>query len=194
MDLGTDYGYASWGTGQGRSDGSSSLDEMIPTPKGLSFEDWCKTLVTMPKYKKEKISFSELYSKAAVEAECRKLHHGDRCKISSALVSTDLNSATFEPKGIGVQEWVWSVGPAENTGLWPKKFSPASLSVPDLFAKAKEQRKTLTYRYVVFFEEEIAEAVWKQTMEEVAKGEIEGPLDIFSVPQHYPLSRRFGVK
>eukprot|EP00435_Cladocopium_sp_Y103_P063934 s470_g25.t1 len=38
------------------------LDEMIPTPKGLSFEDWCKTLVTMPKYKKEKISFSELYA------------------------------------------------------------------------------------------------------------------------------------
>eukprot|EP00435_Cladocopium_sp_Y103_P048022 s2110_g14.t1 len=35
-------------------------------------DDWSKTLVTMPKYKKDKLSFSELYSKAAVEAECRK--------------------------------------------------------------------------------------------------------------------------
>eukprot|EP00435_Cladocopium_sp_Y103_P065699 s60_g27.t1 len=48
------------------------LDEAIPAPKGLSFEDWSKTLVTMPKYEKDKLSFSELYSKAAVEAECRK--------------------------------------------------------------------------------------------------------------------------
>eukprot|EP00435_Cladocopium_sp_Y103_P061349 s1396_g23.t1 len=70
------------------------LDEMIPTPKGLSFEDWCETLVTMPKYKKEKISFSELYSKAAVEAECRKY-----CSWILKTYGTDDNLQTKTEQG-----------------------------------------------------------------------------------------------
>eukprot|EP00435_Cladocopium_sp_Y103_P016436 s2094_g4.t1 len=71
------------------------LDEMIPTPKRLSFEDWCKTLVTMPKYKKEKISFSELYSKAAVVAECRKY-----CSWILKTYGTDDNLQTKTETGV----------------------------------------------------------------------------------------------
>eukprot|EP00435_Cladocopium_sp_Y103_P002221 s3673_g1.t1 len=83
--------------------------------------------------------------------------------------------------------------PAEVTGLWPKKFTPANLTASALLSMAKEQRKTLTCKHVVFFEEEVAMAVWEQTMEEVSKGEIEGPIDLAEVPLHYPLSKRFGV-
>eukprot|EP00435_Cladocopium_sp_Y103_P004353 s923_g1.t1 len=71
------------------------LDGMIPTPKGLSFEDWCKTLVTMPKDRKEKIRFSELYSKAAVEAECRKY-----CSWILKTYGTDEHLQTKTEEGV----------------------------------------------------------------------------------------------
>ena len=59
---------------------------------------------------------------------------------------------------------------------------------------AKVQRQTLNYKSVVFFDKETAESVWSQTMDEVARGELEGPLAIDSVPDCIPLSRRFGVR
>jgi len=42
----------------------------------------------------------------------------------------------------------------------------------------------------MFFDEEIAHAVWSQTLDEVEKGETEGPIELVDVPEH----RRFGVK
>eukprot|EP00435_Cladocopium_sp_Y103_P043066 s2642_g12.t1 len=74
---------------------SHHLDETIPIPKSLSCEDWSKTLVTMPKYKKDKLSFSELHSKAAVEAECRKY-----CSWVLKTYGTDEHLQTTTEKGV----------------------------------------------------------------------------------------------
>lgn len=67
-------------------------------------------------------------------------------------------------------------GPTCPTGLWPKQFTPATLTEEELQQQATVQRRHLTYSQVVFFGEEIARSVWKQTLDEVAKGELEGPL------------------
>eukprot|EP00435_Cladocopium_sp_Y103_P072994 s47_g42.t1 len=48
------------------------LDLSVPCPKGLTFEQWSKTLATMTKYKKEKISFKEIYMKSAADMDCRR--------------------------------------------------------------------------------------------------------------------------
>jgi hypothetical protein len=85
-------------------------------------------------------------------------------------------------------------GQMERTGLWPSKVTPATVTEQELHVQAKMQRAALTYGQVVFFDDEIAGAVWEQTLAEVAKGELDGPLDLSQVPDHYPLSRRFGVK
>ena len=85
-------------------------------------------------------------------------------------------------------------GPTCPTGLWPKQFTPATLTEEELHHQAKFQRHHLTYDQVVFFGEEIALFVWQQTLDEVAKGELEGPLALEDIPLDVLLSKRFGVK
>lgn len=84
--------------------------------------------------------------------------------------------------------------PTERTGLWPAKITPATLTEGELERQAQLQRSGLDYRQVVFFEESLAQSVWVQTMDEVARGELEGPFAIADVPATCPLSRRFGVQ
>ena len=86
------------------------------------------------------------------------------------------------------------VGEAQTTGLWPKKFKPASLTEKDLSTISASQRSVLTYKSFEFMDEEIMNAVWNQTMEEVDAGELSGPYDVEQIPQEYPLSKRFGIK
>ena len=85
-------------------------------------------------------------------------------------------------------------GATEETGLWPKKFTPATLTPSDLHESAQRQRSALTYEQVVFYSEDIAAAVWSQTMDEVAKGDIVGPFELDEVPKNCPLSKRFGIR
>ena len=85
-------------------------------------------------------------------------------------------------------------GPTFETGLWPKQFTPATLTEGELRQQAVAQRYGLTYDQVVFFNEEIAQSVWQQTLDEVTKGELEGPLPLAEIPSDIPLSKRFGVE
>ena len=85
-------------------------------------------------------------------------------------------------------------GPTCPTGLWPKQFTPATLTEEELQQQATVQRRHLTYSQVVFFGEEIARSVWKQTLDEVAKGELEGPLALDDIPLNGPLSKSLGVE
>ena len=86
------------------------------------------------------------------------------------------------------------VGEAQSTGLWPKKFKPASLTESDLSTISTSQRSVLTYKSFEFMDEDTLNAVWNQTLDEVETGELSGPYDVEQVPQEYPLSKRFGIK
>ena len=86
------------------------------------------------------------------------------------------------------------VGESDLTGLWPKKFKPASMTVEDLASVSTAQRSSLTFASFGFMEEDILEAVWSQTLDEVAAGELSGPFDVDAVPAEYPLSKRFGIR
>ena len=85
-------------------------------------------------------------------------------------------------------------GPTFETGLWPKQFTPVTLTEGELRQQAVAQRYGLTYDQIVFFNEEIAQSVWQQTLDEVTKGELEGPLPLAEIPSDIPLSKRFGVE
>jgi hypothetical protein len=42
-------------------------------------------------------------------------------------------------------------------------------------------------------DDDILDAVWTQTLEEIAAGELIGPIDLDQVPCECPLSKRFGI-
>ena len=107
-----------------------------------------------------------------------------------------LNSIGYRDMGV-VREFrdgASLTGATEETGLWPRKFTPATLTPADLQESSQRQRSTLTYEQVVFFAEDIAFAVWDQTMDEVARGDIVGPIKLDDVPANCPLSKRFGIR
>ena len=85
-------------------------------------------------------------------------------------------------------------GQTDLTNLWPSKITPATMTERELHAQARLQRDGLSFGQVVFFDSEIAHSVWDQTLQEVSRGEAEGPFDLSEVPSHFPPCRRFGVK
>ena len=42
-------------------------------------------------------------------------------------------------------------------------------------------------------DDDILDAVWTQTLEEIAARELIGPIDLDQVPCEFPLSKRFGI-
>ena len=60
----------------------------------------------------------------------------------------------------------------------------------ELHRHAALQRPSLTYSSVVFFNHDIAVAVWDQTLQEVSKGEAEGPVNLSDIDVNLPLSRQ----
>ena len=83
-------------------------------------------------------------------------------------------------------------GQTDLTNLWPSKITPATMTERELHAQARLQRDGLSFGQVVFFDSEIAHSVWDQTLQEVSRGEAEGPFDLSEVPSHFPPCRRFG--
>ena len=86
------------------------------------------------------------------------------------------------------------VGAVPPTGLWPKKFVPAIMTVKDLRESASRERSSLYSQFPKSDDAELEEEVWKQTLDEVKAGILDGPLDLKQVPVECPLSRRFGIR
>ena len=95
-----------------------------------------------------------------------------------------------------VQEFVQGtslVGEVEQCGLWPAKFSPALITESELL-EISERDKTAVLERIASSSNPITDdAVWEKTMAELGRGWLKGPLLAAEVPNHCPLSRRFGV-
>lgn len=85
-------------------------------------------------------------------------------------------------------------GEVPATGLWPLKFAPAQMTEADLFEVSARDRAAFRNGPFLKADAEMAQTVWEQTLQEVRDGALEGPIDLNLIPEHYPLSRRFGVK
>ena len=84
------------------------------------------------------------------------------------------------------------VGETDTTGLWPAKFVPATVSEIELYEMSARERESICGK-VKDTPSETDRDVWHKTLEEVDKGWLIGPFDPKQIPEHYPLSRRFGV-
>ena len=84
------------------------------------------------------------------------------------------------------------IGETDTTGLWPAKFVPATVSEIELYEISTRERESICSK-VKDTPSETDKDVWHKTLEEVDKGWLVGPFDPKQIPEHYPLSRRFGV-
>ena len=85
-------------------------------------------------------------------------------------------------------------GEVAPTGLWPKRFSPAAMTANELKHVASAQRSSVTFESFKFMGADVLESVWEQTMDEVSRGELLGPIPLRSIDEGIPLSRRFGIR
>ena len=105
-----------------------------------------------------------------------------------------LQAINYEDMG-GVDEFMCGtslVGSAPTTGLWPAKFTPATMSVGELHDTASRERSQGVR--AIDMDPSMVQTVWEQTLAEVQSGFLTGPVELDQVPPHIPLSKRFGIK
>ena len=84
-------------------------------------------------------------------------------------------------------------GQVPTTGMLPGKFVPALLTVQELQKHSVMVRPKLDNDKTGSGDPDIDSTVWHKTLDEVAKGWLEGPLSPERVPHDQPISRRFGL-
>ena len=85
-------------------------------------------------------------------------------------------------------------GNVPTTNMLPGKFTPALATETELRSGACRVRSLILAENTGSGDDEIDNAVWSKTMEEVEKGWLEGPLEDHQVPAISPISRRFGLR
>ena len=86
------------------------------------------------------------------------------------------------------------VGEAQATNLWPRRFSPATMTVSELRRNAELERPNLVCPWNISADPELWQSVWDQTLQEVDDGFLVGPFDLADVPSQCPINLRFGVR
>ena len=87
------------------------------------------------------------------------------------------------------------VGDSHISGLWPLKFTPATMTLTELASNAQRERSMLDrHKPMVDQDDELLQNVWSQTMAETETGALVGPLELQEIELCTPLSRRFGIR
>jgi hypothetical protein len=85
-------------------------------------------------------------------------------------------------------------GEIPKTGMLPFKFTPAGLTVEALKKQSEFRRQSLMSDAKGSGDSEVDMEVWRQTLEERARGWLIGPLDAEIVPADAPISKRCGLR
>ena len=87
------------------------------------------------------------------------------------------------------------VGSSQVSGLWPLKFTPATMTLTELAVNSQKERGMLEqHKPLVDQDDELLRSVWSQTMDETETGALVGPITLQEIDQSTPLSRRFGIR
>ncbi len=86
-----------------------------------------------------------------------------------------LGANNYEDMGV-VDEFMHGssqVGPAPLTGLWPARFTPATMSVDELYDTARRERAQGVK--AIDMDDDMLQSAWSQTLAEVEAGFSVGP-------------------
>ena len=87
------------------------------------------------------------------------------------------------------------VGSSQVSGLWPLKFTPATMTLTELAVNSQKERGMLEqHKPLVDQDDELLKSVWSQTMDETETGALVGPITLQEIDPATPLSRRFGIR
>ena len=106
-----------------------------------------------------------------------------------------LESCNYQDMGVvtEMKNGIHLTGETCRTKLWPEKFTPAAISPDELSEVSRRDRPSVINNPIVSESKEVNEAVWQQTLQEVADGFVEGPFGVKSIPSDIPIRKRFGV-
>ena len=85
-------------------------------------------------------------------------------------------------------------GDVPETSMLPFKFTPALLTSDALELQSELRRSQILAEARGSGDVDIDAEVWRQTMDEVEKGWLKGPIELEDVPNGAPISRRFGLR
>ena len=137
------------------------------------------------------LSREECELRETMHPEVRAILDSKKIKLWQKL----LVEANYTGMGV-VQEFVQGtslVGEVEQCGLWPSKFLPALIAESELLEISERDKTAVLHRVSESCNNDTDFEVWNKTMEEVSKGWLKGPMQAHEVPDHCPISRRFGV-
>ena len=81
-----------------------------------------------------------------------------------------------------MRQGIHLTGETCSTTLWPEEFTPAAISAEELSDISRRARSSVINHPIMSDDSTVNEAVWQQTMEEVADGFVEGPLELSTIP------------
>ena len=138
----------------------------------------------------KELESSEASLKCSMDSEVASITASKRIRLFGEMLA----SVGYPDPGVidELQLGVDMVGTVPETGMLPKKFSPALLTLDGLRQQAALLRKTHREVASSSGDPSIDEAVWKLTLEEVETGWIT-PVELEDIPVTSPISRRFGL-
>ena len=106
-----------------------------------------------------------------------------------------LESCSYQDMGVvdEMRQGIHLTGETCRTKLWPEKFTPAAISPDELSEISRRDRSSVVSHPIISEDKNVNDAVWQQTLQEVADGFVEGPFEMKTIPADVPVSKRFGV-
>ena len=118
-----------------------------------------------------------------------------KCK-RLAVFEAMLHECEFPDAGVldELKDGADLVGSVPRTGMLPTKFKPALLTLSGLASLAAKMRSVVQFSTGSSGDQEIDNAVYEQTLQEVQCGWLSGPLIWSDVDTSWPVRKRFGLK
>ncbi len=103
-----------------------------------------------------------------------------------------LESCSCQDMGVvaEMRQGIHLAGETCRTKLWPEKFTPAAISPDELSEISRRDRSSVVGHPIISEDKNVNDAVWQQTLQEVADGFVEGPFDMKSIPADVPVSKK----
>lgn len=112
-----------------------------------------------------------------------------------ALFEEILKSSNYEDMAVVdiLKNGAPLTGLVEESGIFPKVFRPASMSIEFLKEKAKDIRAAVLSKVKPSGDAECDSFIWEETCKEKSKGWLTGPIPLQDLGDDAVISRRFGI-
>ena len=162
---------------------SSVQERIIQRTSRLGF--WVK--------RAKELSTAEVEFHASLHPNVASVLRGKRLLLLKEMI----NSINYEDVAVFDEFTQGSmlVGSSQVSGLWPLKFTPATMTITELAVNSQKERGMLEqHKPLVDQDDELLKSVWSQTMDETETGALVGPIALQEIDPATPLSRRFGIR